>query len=356
MSTRNNSLQENICNNFFLIIITEEWCILSIGRHLSVLILSTDWRVVFCLLITISLIKSAVNELIWGFTATSSIVFRAIKKVAFAIALVSYVTSHVCCNFIVLQQKALCCWFASRIDSHSTSVLSSFYIFRCASIIENGVVEDIDVTVLICCLLHTQAIDTVVEGNVVLKVEGAFIVYVARNINALSINNNTLIPVSVIFYITAKLIEILSKEERHEVSICIYDITSHGVGSASFRFSKDNCATSRDGPPGITINQIVRNNDIITFGAVDSATCTVMDFVRSDCQIVWLLDRDATSTIIRQALTNAIFVYICPPTLTSIWAGIFGFNSTATFVSACCSNTVVTCFNSSDFKSRARNL
>lgn len=176
---------------------------------------------------------------------------------------------------------------ATRVNDDTTSVLATFPGGESATIIEDMVVLNLNTHSRVSGLLDGNTVDTSVENNVVVDEESASVISGAGSVDTLSIFNVVLLVGTVSGRVTiTETSDSRGLVERHEVTVSVDDIVGDGVVTRALALSESDGGGSCSGPPGVTVDHVGIEKNIIGLLGVNSSRGAMMDVVVLDGNVV----------------------------------------------------------------------
>ena len=111
--------------------------------------------------------------------------------------------------------------------------------------------------------MDDDSVDAVVVVLVVVELEGSFVVDITGDVDSRSVNDLSHEPFSVANDVGDGVIGQALDEEWHEVAVSVDDVVVNGVGAGSDGFSKYDCAWGASGPPGVAVDDVIGDGDIV---------------------------------------------------------------------------------------------
>ena len=127
--------------------------------------------------------------------------------------------------------------------------------------------------------VNNEAVNAIFERSIVVQFKLTFIVLVAGDIDSRSINDVTLVPFTIVASTGSSSSWHCKDEEWHKVTIAINHVLIDLVRSCSSRLSKDDSTWCTARPPGVAVNNILSDRDIVRSISSDSTTREVTHVV-----------------------------------------------------------------------------
>ena len=143
--------------------------------------------------------------------------------------------------------------------------------------------------------MNDESVDAILKCYVVIKFELTLILNIASDVDSRAINDMALVPFTVMARASTSMLWHVKDEEGHEIAVSVNDITINDVLARTEGFSEDDCAWSVRCPPGVSIDDVLTDSDVVRSVSSDSRSSEMVDVISCHIDTLRILNCDTSS-------------------------------------------------------------